>query len=229
MPPPGDPWTGAATRELVGAARHAASTGAAHRRSADVDTSHLSVADRWGNVFGVTFSDSFIHTPITPGTGLAMSSRGVQAWVDPTMPNRVEPGRRPVVTGNPAMVFKDGTPVLALGSPGSDIQIQAMTQVLLNILAFGMDVQEAIEAPRFGTYSHPGSFEPHAYQPGVLRAEARIPAETLAALEDLGHTVKPWLAWQWQAGGVGAIAINPQTGVMAGGAETRRESYAIGW
>jgi gamma-glutamyltranspeptidase / glutathione hydrolase len=133
------------------------------RRSADVDTNHLSVADRWGNLFGVTFSDSFIHTPITPGTGLAVSSRGVQSWVDPSHPNRVRPGQRPVVTGNPAMVFKDGKPVLALGSPGSDVQIQAMTQVLLNVLVFGMDVQEAIEAPRFATYSHPGSFEPHAY------------------------------------------------------------------
>src|SRR5262249_6910324 len=140
MPPPGDPWRGRATRELAGAVPG----GASHRPSADVDTSFLTVADRWGNVFGVTFSDSFIHTPITPGTALAVSSRGVQSWVDPSHPNRVEPGRRPVVTGNPAMVFKDGKPILSLGSPGSDIQIQAITQVLLNVLVFGMEVQEAI-------------------------------------------------------------------------------------
>ena len=225
MPPPGDPWRGKATRELAGVVPG----GASHRPSADVDTSFLTVADRWGNVFGVTFSDSFIHTPITPGTGLAVSSRGVQSWVDPSHPNRVEPGRRPVVTGNPAMVFKDGKPILSLGSPGSDIQIQAITQVLLNVLVFGMEVQEAIEAPRFGTYSHPGSFEPHTYQPGLLRVEARVPSETLAELEALGHRVQPWVAWQWQAGGVGAIALNHATGVLSGGAETRRESYAIGW
>jgi gamma-glutamyltranspeptidase/glutathione hydrolase len=225
MPPAGDPWTGSATRQPVAVSGVAVRSG----RPAAVDTSHLSVIDRWGNVFGATFSDSFIYGPITPGTGLTISTRGVQSWVDPSHPNRVEPGRRPVVTGNPAMVFKDGRPILALGSPGSDVQIQATTQVLLNVLAFGMELQEAIEAPRFATYSHPESFEPHTYLPGVLRVEARVPAETLARLEGLGHRVEPWLAWQWQAGGVGAVAINHETGVLAGGAETRRESYAIGW
>ncbi len=225
MPPAGDPWTGAATRRSAPVLSGTASAA----RAADIDTSHLSVMDRWGNVFGATFSDSFIYGPITPGTGLTISTRGTQSFVDPSHPNRVEPGRRPVVTGNPAMVFKDGRPVLALGSPGSDVQMQATVQVLLNILAFGMEPQEAIEAPRFATYSHPESFEPHTYQPGVLKIEARVPAETMARLEALGHVVEPWLAWQWQAGGVGAVAMNHETGVFSGGAETRRESYALGW
>ena len=225
MPPAGDPWTGQATRRADPVLSGASPAGA----PAEIDTSHLSVMDRWGNVFGATFSDSFIYGPITPGTGLTISTRGTQSFVDPRHPNRVEPGRRPVVTGNPAMVFKDGRPVLALGSPGSDVQIQATTQVLLNILAFGMELQEAIEAPRFATYSHPESFEPHTYQPGVLKIEARVPSETMARLEALGHRVEPWLAWQWQAGGVGVVALNPETGVFSGGAETRRESYALGW
>jgi len=225
MPPAGDPWTGAATRR----AAPVLSGTAGSARPAEIDTSHLSVMDRWGNVFGATFSDSFIYGPITPGTGLTISTRGTQSWVDPSHPNRVEPGRRPVVTGNPAMVFKDGRPVLALGSPGSDVQLQATTQVLLNILAFGMEPQEAIEAPRFATYSHPESFEPHTYQPAVLKIEARVPEQTMARLEVLGHRVEPWLAWQWQAGGVGVVAMNPETGVLSGGAETRRESYALGW
>jgi gamma-glutamyltranspeptidase/glutathione hydrolase len=224
MPPAGDPLTGAATRQIA-----AVLGGSTNGRASEIDTSYLSVVDRWGNVFGVTFSDSFISGPLTPGTGLTVSTRGTQAWVDPSHPNRVEPGRRPVVTGNPAMVFRDGLPILSLGSPGSDVQIQAMLQVLLNVLAFGMELQEAIEAPRFATYSHPESFEPHTYQPGVLRIEARVPAHTMAQLESLGHIVKPWLAWQWQAGGVGAIALDPDMGVLAGGAETRRESYALGW
>jgi gamma-glutamyltranspeptidase/glutathione hydrolase len=227
MPPPGDPWTGAATRQP--AAVLSGGVGGTNGRANEIDTSHLSVIDRRGNVFGVTFSDSFIYGPLTPGTGLTVSTRGTQAWVDPSHPNRVEPGRRPVVTGNPAMVFKDGRPILTLGSPGSDVQIQAMLQVLLNILAFGMEVQEAIEAPRFATYSHPESFEPHTYLPGLLKIEARVPADTMAQLESLGHVVTPWQAWQWQAGGVGVVAVDPGTGVLAGGAETRRESYALGW
>ena len=225
MPPAGDPWTGVA----IGRGTPVLSGSAGPSRPAEIDTSHLSVIDRQGNIFGATFSDSFIYGPIASGTGLTVSTRGVQSFVDPSHPNRVEPGRRPVVTGNPAMVFKDGRPVLALGSPGSDVQLQATLQVLLNILVFGMEVQEAIEAPRFATYSHPESFEPHTYQPGVLKIEARVPEETLAGLAALGHRVEPWLAWQWQAGGVGAVAMNHETGVMFGGAETRRESYAIGW
>src|SRR4029079_2649028 len=123
---PGDPSTGAATRQSA-----AVLIGSTNGRASEVDTRHLSVIDRHSNVFGATLTDSFIYGPLTPGTGLTVSTRGTQAWVDPSHPNRVEPGRRPVVTGNPAMVFKDGRPVLALGSPGSDVQIQATLQVLL--------------------------------------------------------------------------------------------------
>lgn len=226
MPPAGDPWTGHAVRDAAGAAR-IRPAGAAVRPT--TDTSSLCVVDEAGNCFSVTFSDSFVHAPITPGTGIVASTRGVQAWVDPNHPNRVEPGRRPVMTGNPAMVFRDGQLRLALGSPGSDVQVQAMLQVLLNMLVFGMEAQQAVEAPRVATYSHPESFTPHPYYRGVMKAEARTPEETCAALERLGHTVQPWLAWQWQVGGVCAIAREPLTGVLASGADARRENYAVGW
>jgi gamma-glutamyltranspeptidase/glutathione hydrolase len=102
-----------------------------------------------------------------------------------------------------------------------------MVQVLLNVLVFGMDVQTAVEAPRFATYSHPDSFEPHTYQPGVLKAEGRIPSSTLAALENLGHRVQKWKDWQWQAGGV--CAIERKRSVLFGGADPRRENDAAGW
>ena len=225
MPPAGDPRSGAARRP---APRPVAGL-ASHEPSARVDTSHLSVVDSQGNLFGCTFSDPFEHSPIVPGTGLVVSNRGLQAWVDPDHPNRVRPGQRMVMTGNPAMVFKDGRPVLSLGSPGSDVQIQAMLQVLLNVLEFEMEPQEAVEAPRFATYSHPESFEPHRFVPGLLCVEARVPAETRARLEELGHRVQVWQAWQWQAGGVGLVTVNPASGVLAAGADTRRENYAIGW
>jgi gamma-glutamyltranspeptidase/glutathione hydrolase len=226
MPPAGDPWSGAAERRVpVGAG----SASQPARRTSELDTSHLSVVDRVGNAFGVTFSDAFDHAPILPGTGMVVSNRGIQAWVDPEHPNRVQPGRRPVMTGNPAMVFKDGELVLTLGSPGSDVQLQATIQVLLNVLEFGMEAQEAVEAPRFASYSHPSSFEPHDYHPGLLRVESRVAESTLSRLEDLGHRVQPWLAWQWQAGGICAVTRDPATGVLGGGADTRRENYAIGW
>ncbi len=225
MPPAGDPWSGAAVR---GGKRDEPIPGRKSPRE-QLDTSYLAVVDRWGNFFGATFSDPFMNSPIVPGTGMVISNRGIQAFVDPDHPNRVRPGQRPVVTPNPAMVFKDGKPVLALGSPGSDVQVQAMLQVLLNVLEFGMDPQRAVEEPRFATYNHPSSFEPHTYLPGVLRVEARIQGETMGRLEELDHRVESWQAWQWQAGGVCAITYDPETGLMAGGADSRRENYVIGW
>ncbi|MBI3969491.1 MAG: gamma-glutamyltransferase [Chloroflexi bacterium] len=243
MPPAGDPRSGEAVRGVPvmaggsnerplttdGAGTGTHRTWPPRQYNDRVDTSHLSVIDRWGNAFGCTFSDPPSHAPITPGTGLVVSNRGVQAWADPEHPNRVRPGQRMVMTGNPAMAFKDGELVLSLGSPGSDVQIQAMTQVFLNMLAFGMDAQEAVEAPRFATYSHPSSFEPHDYHPGVLRVEARVPEETRRRLTELGHRVETWPAWHWPAGGICAVGRDPRTGVLSGGADTRRENYAIGW
>ena len=85
------------------------------------------------------------------------------------------------------------------------------------------------EAPRFASYSHPESFTPHPYRPGVLRVEARVPIETIRGLADLGHKIDPWKAWQWQAGGVCAITSDPETGLLCGGTDPRRENYAVGW
>ena len=89
--------------------------------------------------------------------------------------------------------------------------------------------EEAVEAPRFSTYSHPNSFEPHDYHPGVLKVEARVPEETRERLEALGHKVGSWLAWQWAAGGVCTVTADPDTGVLTGGADPRRENYAGAW
>jgi gamma-glutamyltranspeptidase/glutathione hydrolase len=192
------------------------------------DTSHLSVVDRDGLAFSVTFSDPFNYAPITPGTGLVVSDRGVQAWADPDHPNRVRPGQRPLVTGNPVLVFRDGRLLMALGSPGADVQVQAILQVLLNIVLFNMDCQQAVEAPRFATYSHPNSFEPHLYEPGVLRVESTVPQNTLHQLEQLGHRVDVWPPSDWHAGGIGVIAVDDQ-GMLFAGADPRRENYAQAW
>jgi gamma-glutamyltranspeptidase/glutathione hydrolase len=194
-----------------------------------LDTSYLCVVDRQGNVFSATPSDGCTQAPVVPGTGLVVSTRGSQSWAVEGHASAVAPGKRPRLTPCPAMVFKHGKPFMPLGTPGGDVQCQAMLQVFLNIAVFGMLPQAAIEAPRFATYSYPGSFEPHAYQPDELRIERRLAEEVGDTLAGKGHKIVPWPDWTWKAGGVCAITIDHASGVLAAGADPRRTSYAIGW
>ncbi|MDB5809187.1 MAG: gamma-glutamyltransferase [Betaproteobacteria bacterium] len=193
------------------------------------DTSYVSVIDKDGNAFSATPSDGSSSTPVIPGTGLCPSSRGSQSWCDPTHPAAVAPGKRPRLTPSPALALRDGKAYMPFGTPGNDIQPQAMLQVFLNVHAFGMDVQSAIEAPRFATYSFPSSSAPHAYHPGRLNLESRIPSATGDALAKLGHDVKWWPDIEWRAGAVCAVRANPDTGMLEGGADPRRPAYALGW
>jgi len=117
---------------------------------------------------------------------------------------------------------------MPFGSPGNDIQPQAMLQVFLNIVVWGMEAQTAVEAPRFATYSFPASSEPHAYHPGRLSLESRIDASTVDALAKIGHKVAPWGELEWRAGAVCAIRVNEETGLLEGGADPRRPCYALG-
>ena len=126
-------------------------------------------------------------SPVVPGTGLPLSPRGIQSRVDPAHPSSVAPGKRPRLTPNPAIAIKPGAFVMPFGTPGGDLQVQAMTQVFLNMMAFGMDAQRAVEEPRVYSYSFPDSFAPHAYYPGLLRVEDGVPGETVTELDRLGH------------------------------------------
>jgi gamma-glutamyltranspeptidase/glutathione hydrolase len=191
------------------------------------DTSYCCVVDRWGNAFSATPSDGSWNAPVVPGLGIVASPRGSQSRTDPAHPCGVAPGKRPRLTPNPALaVLADGG-VMPFGTPGGDVQVQSMLQVLLNVLQFGMEVQAAIEAPRIATYAFPSSFAPFEHFPRRLAVEARIPAETRAALQALGHEVKNWPEWAYAAGSVEAIRTDPETGLMAAGADPRRPAYAI--
>ena len=125
--------------------------------------------------------------------------------------------------------MKNGKDYMPFGSPGNDIQPQAMLQVFLNIPAFDMDPQAACEAPRFATYSYPSSSAPHAYHPGRLNLEDRIPESTGDALRQRGHDVKWWPDIAWQAGAVCVVRRNEETGMLEGAADPRRPAYALGW
>jgi gamma-glutamyltranspeptidase/glutathione hydrolase len=103
-----------------------------------------------------------------------------------------------------------------------------MLQVFMNIHVFGMQPQEAVEAPRCASYSYPGSFEPHPYHPGLVYLEKRIDGATGDALSRMGHKVDWWPEWTWLAGAVCTVVSDEQSGVLKGAADPRRPSYAVG-
>jgi gamma-glutamyltranspeptidase/glutathione hydrolase len=193
------------------------------------DTTYLCCVDRHGNAISATPSDGSNNSPLIPGVGILCSGRGTQSWADPTHPSSVAPGKRPRLTPSPALAFRNGKVLMPFGTPGGDVQPQAMLQVFLNVNVFGMDAQSATEAPRFANYSYPGSFEPHEYFPGRLYLEARIPKATGDELARLGHKVYWWDEWTWLAGAPCTIVADHQTGVLHGGADPRRPAYALGW
>ncbi|MBF8184217.1 gamma-glutamyltransferase family protein [Nonomuraea sp. K274] len=198
-------------------------------RGPEPDTSYVCVVDREGNCFSATPSDGMLTAPIVPGMGVICSARGYQSWLEPDHPSRIEGGKRPRLTPSPAMAFHDGELLMPFGTPGLDMQPQAMAQVFMNIVDFGMEVQEAIERPRAATYNFPGSGWPHHYTPAALGMEGRISRAIGDELGRRGHQVEYWPDWSRQAGNVCAIVVDQENGGLNGGADFRAESYAVGW
>ena len=166
------------------------------------DTSHVSVIDSAGNIFSATPSDPSYDTVVIPGTGLSVSSRGSQSGAIPGHLNALAPGKRPRLTPNPILGLKDGQPWLAMGTPGGDVQVQAMAQVLIGMLDLGRTPREAVEAPRVATYAFPGSFAPHDVHPNKVLFEADMPEHLIESLRARGHDLEQWPARTWMAGGV---------------------------
>src|SRR5438445_726868 len=191
-----------------------------------LDTSYVAVVDAEGNGFSATPSDPNVDSPAVAGVGCVVSPRGSQGWLDPAHTSVVAPGKRPRLTPAPAMLLREGRLVMPFGTPGGDVQQQAMLQVLLNHVVFDMPLQQAIEAPRAASRSFPDSFWPHAFAPGKLEVERRIPKETRDALAARGHEVSEWPEWEWRAGAVCGVRI-AEDGARWTGADPRRGSHAI--
>jgi gamma-glutamyltranspeptidase/glutathione hydrolase len=229
MPPAGDPDRLDAVRRLEAALPLA---GGSHpspggtTATETLDTSYVAVVDEAGNGFSATPSDPNVDSPVVTGVGCVVSPRGSQGWLDPEHPSVVAPGKRPRLTPAPAMAFTGGRLFMPFGTPGGDVQQQAMLQVFLNTTVFGMDPQPAIEAPRVASRSHPDSFWPHSIAPGKVEAERRIPRETRDALAALGHGVAEWPEWEWRAGGVCAVKVGLDATRWAG-VDPRRGAHAI--
>ena len=201
-------------RAAVAAARDTPSRrGAAAGR--DGDTIYMTVADRDGNVvsFIQSIFESFGSGIVAGDTGITLHNRGSLFSLQPGHPNLLAPGKRPFHTLVPAMVMKDGRPWLSFGVMGGDMQPQGHVQVLLNLIDFGMNVQEAGEAARF------------RHSAAGLALESAISAEARAGLQARGHNVITSIG---VFGGFQGILIDPKTGVMMGGSDPRKDGQAVG-
>ncbi len=190
------------------------------------DTSYIAVIDKQHNMVGFEPSlHSAFGTGVVVGDlGFIFTCRGDYYSLTRGEPNALEPGKRPRSTLQSTLVMKDGQPYLLIGSPGGDDQVQRTMQTFMNIVDFGMNVQQAIEAPRWTTRAFPASPFPHTMYPGDLSVEATIPEAVQKLLTSKGHKLQ--IARAWSLGANAAILIDPRTGVLNAGVDPRTEGYA---
>ncbi len=182
-------------------------------------TTHLSVVDQQGNMVALTQSINYwFGSGITvAGTGILLNNQLADFAPVSGFPNSIEPRKRPVSSMAPTILLKDGRPFMTIGTPGGSRIIGALAQIILNIVDFHMNIDEAIEAPRI-----------HAFKE-ILHVEGRISEAVIEDLKRRGHDIKIYQNYDNYFGGAQGILINPQTGKLHGGADSRRDGVAIGY
>src|SRR5205807_1601998 len=159
-------WTGAGSQAVGDTGHHGPGRG---------DTCHVDVADRFGNLVAATPSGGWLHSsPVIPGLGFCLGTRAQMFTLTPGLPNSLAPGKRPRTTLSPGLALRGGEPYLAFGTPGGDQQDQWALGFFLNHVHFGMNLQEAIDAPAFHTSHFPSSFHPRKSSPLSLSVEERV-------------------------------------------------------
>ncbi|MGH9175913.1 MAG: gamma-glutamyltransferase family protein, partial [Vicinamibacterales bacterium] len=197
------------------------------------DTTHMAIIDNDGNVFDVTPSGGWVPgAVILGGTGIGMSVRGEQFWLDKTMANQIRPRARPRYTLTPSLVFRGDTPLMALGTPGGDNQDQTIIQAFLNVVEFWDDwypnLHHALEWPRFQTLHFHGSFWPHTAGFNKLNLEATIADDVFNELKARGHDVSRIRPFG-MSGCATTVMIDPATGNRFAAADPRRDCYALAY
>lgn len=191
------------------------------------DTVHLDIVDRDGNVFAATPSGGWLQSsPVIPSLGFPLGTRAQMFWLDELHPNALAPRKRPRTTLSPSLALRGGEPYLAFGTPGGDQQDQWTIAFLLAHIVFGLDLQEAIDAPAFDTLHFPSSFYPRRAEPGVLEAESRLGPEVIAALRERGHTVR--VTPDWSLGRISAAGREPDRTLKAAASSRGMQGYAAG-
>ncbi|HUT54834.1 MAG TPA: gamma-glutamyltransferase family protein [bacterium] len=225
MPAPGDPWKFEGRPRPAHVYHPRPVPTSAPPLKMNHDTTYFCVVDSMGNAVSQTPSD-FPYSPMVPGYGLNLGIRMTQFRLKHGHPAQVAPGKRPRITPNPSLVTKDGSLFMAFGTPGGDQQPQAMVQVFLNIVEWGLDPQAAINAPRVKSRNFPDSFSPHVYYPGRLLIEEEL-AGLADAFKKQGYDVRVLSAPAIEMGAV-CVIIREEAGSLIGGADPREEAVARG-
>jgi gamma-glutamyltranspeptidase/glutathione hydrolase len=192
------------------------------------DTCHVAVIDRAGNMVAATPSGGWLQSsPAIRGLGFGLGTRAQMFNLDEGHPNALQGGKRPRTTLSPNLVLRGGEPWLAFGTPGGDQQDQWSFNFFLAHAVFGLNLQEAIDAPMFHSSHFPSSFYPHESHPGRLVAENRLNAETIQQLRDRGHDLV--LDGSWSLGRLCVAGKDPKTGQLMAAANPRgMQGYAVG-
>ena len=197
------------------------------------DTTHMAVIDADGNIFDATPSGGWVPGAVILGeTGIGMSVRGEQFWLDETRANQIRPHARPRYTLTPSLVFKGETPMMALGTPGGDNQDQTILQTLLSVVEFWdawyPNLHAALERPRAQTLHFYGSFWPHTAGFNQLNVEATVPDAVYNELKARGHDVRR-LRMFGMSGCATAVMIDPASGNRFAAGDPRRDCYAMAY
>jgi gamma-glutamyltranspeptidase/glutathione hydrolase len=192
------------------------------------DTCHVAVIDRAGNLVAATPSGGWLQSsPVIRGLGFGLGTRAQMFNLDDGHANALQGGKRPRTTLSPNLVLRGGEPWLAFGTPGGDQQDQWSLNFFLAHAVFGLNLQEAIDAPMFHSSHFPSSFYPHESHPGQLHAENRLDADTVKQLQARGHELV--LDGAWSLGRLAVAGKDPKTGQLMAAANPRgMQGYAVG-
>jgi gamma-glutamyltranspeptidase/glutathione hydrolase len=194
--PPRLPGFAEASARLMARASAALGIGEPTFAQLEGDTCHVDVIDRWGNMVSATPSGGWLSSsPAVPELGFSIGTRLQMAWLDPSLPGALAPGKRPSTTLSPTLALRDGEPYLALGTPGGDQQDQWQVQLLLRHIHHGMNLQQAIDAPAWHINHFVSSFWPRRLERNLITLEGRFEPEVAEGLRRRGHRValgEPW-------------------------------------
>jgi gamma-glutamyltranspeptidase / glutathione hydrolase len=225
-PPPATQTPASARSDFVSSSAPLAD--AAFLESFYAGTTSIESADEEGWVVSVTPSGGWVPAVIAGHTGIGLSQRAQSFVTDASDGpfNVIEPGKRPRVTLTPTMGLKDGKPYLAFAVQGGDSQDQNLLQFFLNIVEFGMTVQQAVEAPNINSYQMRSSFGEHEARPGLMEAATSLPDSARTALRSMGYTLQ---FVQRSSGPINAILFDRNHGTMWGGSSNHGEDYGVAW
>jgi gamma-glutamyltranspeptidase/glutathione hydrolase len=191
------------------------------------DTCHIDVIDRHGNMVSATPSGGWLQSsPVVPGLGFPIGTRGQMFWLKPGLPNSLAPRKRPRTTLSPSFALRDGKPWMAFGTPGGEQQDQWSPIMFLRMVHHNMTIQQAIDAPSFHTEHWPSSFWPRVARPGKVVVEGRYGSHVLDELLERGHRAE--LGADWSEGRLSGARIEADGQMFAGANPRGMQGYAVG-